>query len=144
MRRARRQETAFQEALQFVFEAYFLVGSPQKASRGESHPKENARKEPRTFRQHVRPAGDVSAEEFVGALTAQCYRRFRLAQFGQKPYRQRACISAWFIGIVGEFFDRALQVDFGGQVQFLVVGSILFYRAINEFRFIETSPSKRN
>ena len=112
VRALRWQQGAFQEAFYFVFEAYFLVRNGPILCGSEGCSQQTARNLADASSDAVGAVGEVATEEFVGSFTAQGHGRSGLTQFREEPNGQRAGIGAWFIGVVSEFLNRALQVNF--------------------------------
>ena len=103
-----------------------------------------ARQDAQLVGQAIRAIGQIPAEQFVGALSAQGDGGFRFAELGQKPYGERSGVRAWFVRIVGKFLNRAAQILGGRQIQFVVVGPVLLHGAMNVLRFVKAAPAKGN
>ena len=83
---------------------------------------------------------EIAAKQFVRTFAAQADRRLGFAQLGKEPDRKRSGIRGRFIRVVRKFFDRAPQIDFRIQIQFLVIG-VVSLRDLADVRGLVEAPS---
>jgi hypothetical protein len=97
MRFIGRQQRAFQEALELIFEADFVVGDRPVSEQTEQAAANRACNTLCASGIPVRRIGDVTAKQFVGTLAAQGNRYMFTAKRRKKPDGESPRVSKWLV-----------------------------------------------